>query len=360
MPDCEANIARLPLFAQQTGGFLAFWLFNFPLFAQLMLNICPTFRLCNLLGGGQLPPLPPPSRTPMGIQVPREVVRLVLKELDPEGVTDRRSKTLRRRVYHTPGPNYSWHVDGYDKLKPYGFPVHGCIDGYSRKVLWLKVCRTNNDPPITGQHFLNAVREYGGCPTILRTDNGTENVIMAAMQSYFRCNGDDEYAGEKAHRYGISPSNQRIECWWSYLRKNRSNWWINFFKDLVEAGHLSLSNQLQKECLWYCFHQLQQEDLSSVQLHWNSHYIRKSRFDTISGRPDELYFLPECSGGRNYIKSVTDEQFDDMSQYCHEYNEDNLYQEYFGEIFEQLHLGEPTNWRECLDLYNRLCQIAEG
>ncbi|CAB4012657.1 Hypothetical predicted protein [Paramuricea clavata] len=207
----------------------------------------------------------------------------------------------------------------------------GCFGGY--RAVW----HTLKMEAITEQHFLNAVREYGGCPTILRTDNGTENVIMAAMQSYFRCNGDDEYAGEIAHRYGTSPSNQRIECWWSYLRKNRSNWWINFLKDLVEA-----------------------EDLSSVQLHWNSHYIRKSRFDTISGRPDELYFLPDCSGGRNYIKSVTDEQFDDMSQYCHEYNEDNLYKEYFGEIFEQLHLGEPTNWRECLDLYNRLCEIAEG
>ena len=23
-----------------------------------------------------------------------------------------------------------WHVDGYDKLKPFGFPIHGCIDGY--------------------------------------------------------------------------------------------------------------------------------------------------------------------------------------------------------------------------------------
>ena len=92
-----------------------------------------------------------------GIQVPREVVHLVLKELDPGGVSERRSNTLRRRVYHTPGPNYSWHIDGYDKLKPYGFPVHGCIDGYSRKVLWSNVCRTNNDPPVTGQHFLNAV-----------------------------------------------------------------------------------------------------------------------------------------------------------------------------------------------------------
>ena len=27
------------------------------------------------------------------------------------------------------GPNYVWHCDGYDKLKPYGFPIHGCIDG---------------------------------------------------------------------------------------------------------------------------------------------------------------------------------------------------------------------------------------
>ena len=27
LPDCEANIARLPLFAQQTGGFLAFLAF---------------------------------------------------------------------------------------------------------------------------------------------------------------------------------------------------------------------------------------------------------------------------------------------------------------------------------------------
>lgn len=23
-----------------------------------------------------------------------------------------------------------WHCDGYDKLKPFGLPIHGCIDGY--------------------------------------------------------------------------------------------------------------------------------------------------------------------------------------------------------------------------------------
>jgi hypothetical protein len=77
-------------------------------------------------------------------------------------------------------------VDGYDKLKQYGFPVHGCINGYSRKILWLKVSRTNNDPAVTGQHFLDAIATYGGCSTLLRTDNGTENVNMAAIQAFLR------------------------------------------------------------------------------------------------------------------------------------------------------------------------------
>lgn len=27
------------------------------------------------------------------------------------------------------GPDFVWHLDGYDKLKPYGFAIHGCIDG---------------------------------------------------------------------------------------------------------------------------------------------------------------------------------------------------------------------------------------
>ena len=27
------------------------------------------------------------------------------------------------------GPNWCWHIDGYDKLKAFGFPIHACIDG---------------------------------------------------------------------------------------------------------------------------------------------------------------------------------------------------------------------------------------
>ena len=53
-----------------------------------------------------------------GLRVPRIIVQHLLREIDPEGVSARKAHRLKRRVYSNPGPNYSWHLDGYDKLKP--------------------------------------------------------------------------------------------------------------------------------------------------------------------------------------------------------------------------------------------------
>ena len=70
-----------------------------------------------------------------------------MQYLDPERCELRWAPRLRRRLYHNAGPNVVWHVDGYDKLKPYGFPIHGCIDGWSRKVLWLTEFEKLPPPP---------------------------------------------------------------------------------------------------------------------------------------------------------------------------------------------------------------------
>ena len=91
-----------------------------------------------------------------GYQVPRRVVEQLMKELDPEGIEIRRSRRLRRRTYRVPGPNYCWHTDGYDKLKPYGFPIYGCIDGWSRKIIWVRVAQSNNNPLVPGSFILKA------------------------------------------------------------------------------------------------------------------------------------------------------------------------------------------------------------
>ena len=49
-------------------------------------------------------------------------------------------------VYYRLGPNCIWYLDGYDKLKPYDFEIHGCMDGYGRHVLWLSVIQSKKDP----------------------------------------------------------------------------------------------------------------------------------------------------------------------------------------------------------------------
>ena len=69
-----------------------------------------------------------------GLICRREDVRKIMKYIDPEGVSLRRRRRLRRRKYTSQGPNYVWHVDGHDKLKPFGFSIHGCIDGFSRRL----------------------------------------------------------------------------------------------------------------------------------------------------------------------------------------------------------------------------------
>ncbi len=108
---------------------------------------------------------------------------------------------------------YHYIITGYDKLKPYGFPIHGAVYGYSRKVLWLEVTRSNNSPEAVAQFYLDAVKQNGGCPLQTRTDCGTENGIIAGAQCYLRADDDGPFSGEQAHIFGRSTHNQRIENW---------------------------------------------------------------------------------------------------------------------------------------------------
>ena len=266
-----------------------------------------------------------------GIMVPRLVVQKLLKKIDPERVEFRKAHRLSRRQYYCPGPNSVWHADGYDKLKPYGFPIHGCIDGYSRKVIWLYLTRSNNYPDNIAAYYLDAVRQLGGCSRELDTDLGTENGTMAGIHSFFVGNPD-------SHRYVTSPRNQRIEAWWSFLRKNWANWWINLCKDLVEKGTLNTADSLHRECLWFCFSALIQTDLDRVKESWNTHYIRKSRHDTVAGRPDAIYNLPERHGGDNNLVPVPVSMLQYAINYLVPKDKDNMYQEYCQYVFSSLGL----------------------
>lgn len=174
-------------------------------------------------------------RDDYGLVVDRNTVRLVMGHLDPDGVLRRTRKRFIRRTYHCKGPNFLWHIDGYDKLKPFGFAIHGAIDGYSRRILWLEVAHTNKDPCVVGNYFVECVEQIGGAP-VVRGDCGTENVYVAGIQRFLRRECQDDLAGFKSFMYGTSVANQRTEAWWSYLRRSSTTWWINMFKELRDQG----------------------------------------------------------------------------------------------------------------------------
>ncbi|XP_063411474.1 uncharacterized protein LOC134694398 [Mytilus trossulus] len=120
-----------------------------------------------------------------------------------------------------------------------------CHFRYSRRILWLQVGRTNNNPKVVAGFFLQCLREIKGVPRCVRTDRGTENSEIAKWQMAFRWNHQDDMAGEHSFLMGSSPANQRIERWWLSNRQGGGQFWIAFMKDLQDTGIFSSANHLQ-------------------------------------------------------------------------------------------------------------------
>lgn len=191
--------------------------------------------------------------------------------------------------------------------------------------------------------------------TVIRGDCGTENTFVARAQQHLRANHDDSFASDKSFLYGRSVSNQRIEAWWSFLRKTETNWWINFFKDLREQGIYSDDDPVQVECLKFCFMPLIQEELDRVAVHWNLHKIRpSSNEESPSGRPDVLYFLPELSGSRSRSQEINMDDIEDIQDMLNNHAHVSRsvdFAELANLIMEDEGLSMPETADEALELY---------
>eukprot|EP00794_Sanderia_malayensis_P020886 gene20886-biopygen15404 len=93
-----------------------------------------------------------------GLNIQWDRVRESMWHVDPTGLLLRatRLNTLQRRKYSVPGTLALWHVDGNHKLIRWRFVVHGAIDGYSRRIMYIK-CSTNNKAQTVMALFLDAV-----------------------------------------------------------------------------------------------------------------------------------------------------------------------------------------------------------
>ena len=97
------------------------------------------------------------------LSVGKHVVMTLLQNSDPDGVNQRRRRRIERRCYRNPGPNAAWLIDSYDKLAPCAFHISGCIDGYSRRIMFLQVVAPSHDPSVVAHYYLGCVEQVQGC-----------------------------------------------------------------------------------------------------------------------------------------------------------------------------------------------------
>lgn len=138
-------------------------------------------------------------------------------------------------MYQNRGPSLVKHIDGYDKLMPFGFPIHGArycgrrLEGNS------KISRL----------FLDWILQIGRVPKNARLDAATDNVLVKDIQIALRRNYDDIRTGCISYIESRSRGNQRMDAFWRFIKKNYTVGWRNLFKETEDNGPLSTSEYFE-------------------------------------------------------------------------------------------------------------------
>ncbi|KAE8179687.1 hypothetical protein CF336_g9557 [Tilletia laevis] len=124
----------------------------------------------------------------VGISVSRAMIRAAVRTLDPFPVSPRWQTALQRRTYFVPFVNSLWHLDGHHKLIRWRIVIHGCIDGKTRVVTYMKA-NSDNTAASVRTAFLEAVDKWG-LPSRVRADFGGENLgvkeVMEERRGQYR------------------------------------------------------------------------------------------------------------------------------------------------------------------------------
>lgn len=137
------------------------------------------------------------------------------------------------------------HIDGNHKLVRWRMIFHGCVDGFSRTIIYLQ-CLKNNRASSVLELFCTGVQSFG-LPLRLRCDHGMENTGVARYMLQRRgLNRRSVITGRSVH-------NQRIEQLWAELNRVVSFHFSNLFTFMENEGLLDSTDELHLFCLHYIY-----------------------------------------------------------------------------------------------------------
>ena len=125
--------------SRELGFYLEFETFtdisnvDFDSAVQEELSAFPRTGETNLIGGLRA----------RGIYVQRWRVREAIIRVDPINRANRWGERIVRRPYSVPHPNFLWHIDTDIKLRHWRLSIHGCVDGFSRSIIYLRINDNN-------------------------------------------------------------------------------------------------------------------------------------------------------------------------------------------------------------------------
>ena len=262
-------------------------------------------------------------RTEHAICVPRKLVSDVQWDLDPEGVESRdvkkKKKKRPKKPFISDGPNWTFSLDGHDKLMGFQnstFPiaVYGCLDTFSRKIIFLNVWDGNSNPQLIGKFFMLHLLNTHMIPCYLRVDKGTETGVMAAMQVYLMDKCGDMANPTDSVVYGPSTTN-KIERWWKDLHERMEKYWKIELKLLIETRFYDPHCTDDRKMLAYIFIPVVQRECDVFARMWNSHRIRhQAGLELPTGIPNHMYAFPEQYGADMRGIPVTDNKLTEVGE----------------------------------------------
>jgi len=193
------------------------------------------------------------------------------------------------------------HFDGNHKLIRWRMVFHGCVDGFSRTIIYLR-CLSNNRALSVLSLFLGGVHNFG-LPLRVRCDHGMENIRVAQFMLERRG------LNSRSVITGVSVHNQRIERLWAELNRVVSRHFINMFNFMEEQGILDSLNEVHLFCLHYVYFPRIERAVTEFINQWNNHGL-----STQGGRtPLQLWHTGVINNVG--IHPVINDIFDDDNYY---------------------------------------------